>query len=82
MLISPGLSLVDLAPVPDLENFNDPHGIVDRIDNPVVSLPDPITLQRRQFLAAARPRLAPERSDPLDNPPQVLFRNPAQFICG
>jgi len=35
-------SPVDLAPVPGLEDFDGPDGIIDRINKPVIPLPAPI----------------------------------------
>lgn len=76
------LFLVDFASVADLEDINDPPGVGNRIDNPVVSLPDPVSFPGGKLLTAMRPLFVPKRPDPLDDPVKVPFRDQAQFICG
>jgi len=65
--------------VTDLEDLDGSPLIVDRIDDPVVPLPDPVSFLGRKLLAALRPRLVAERPDPFDDSANVLFRNPAQL---
>lgn len=74
------LASIDLATMPDLEYLDCPGVIVNRIHDPVISLPNPVSFLSRQLLAALRPRFFPQRPDPFENPPQVLFGDPLQFV--
>jgi hypothetical protein len=38
---------IDLTPVPDFADLDGPGGIIDRINNPVIPLPDPVAFLDR-----------------------------------
>jgi hypothetical protein len=64
----------------NFEYFDNSAGIVDRIDNPIIPLPNPVSLLGREFFASMRPRFLTQRTDSLNDPAQVSFGNPAQLI--
>jgi hypothetical protein len=59
---------VDAGPVAD-PHYIDDHGVVlDRIDNSVLALADPIPFLSGELLAARWTRIVPQRLDSLNDP--------------
>jgi hypothetical protein len=73
---------IHLTPMTDLDDQDDTLGVIDRIHDAVVALPDAISIRvSRQFLATGRPRVTGESLDSRHEPLQVgLLRDGLQFF--
>ena len=74
-----GLS-VNLPAVSHLHNQDRTSPVVNRKDNPVIPLPDPVSVLNGEFLAAGWPGILSQTLNTLNDPYPVLFRNPFDFF--
>ena len=67
----------------NLDDVDGQHGIFNRIEDPIPSLADAITVPARQFQCARRPRVIGERFDTLDDSESIRFRRDRlEFLAG
>ena len=58
----------------DPYNDDDPFRIMDRVQYPIPSLPDPILLLAGEFLRSLWPWVGSKRLDSFDDPAAIAFR--------
>ena len=71
---------VDLFPVTDLDHVDHHGAVVDRVDNPVDSLPYPIQIGAGQLLGAGRARIVGQAFDSRQDFPQIGFGDRLQIL--
>ena len=74
-------SAVHLATMPDLEYRNDALGVIDRVDDSVISLANSVSVGvARQLFTAGRARVIAQSPNPIDDTlPVALLSNAVEF---
>jgi len=70
---------IDLPPVADLDDLDDPSLIIDRIYDAIVPLTDAIPFLPGELFIAVRAGSFGQSSDPINDATQVLFRQSTQL---
>ena len=71
---------IDVAPVPDLHDHHDEHFVLDRVDDPIVSLTDSISIIPRKLLASWRAGVRAELLDSDSDAPTVFRWESFEFF--
>lgn len=74
------VAAVDVPSMGDADDYDDKPGILDRIDDAIVALPNPVEFMTAELLASWGPRLFGQRANTGQKPPDVASGQRAKIF--